>query len=228
LPSVVTISVAQAPGADIALENGWLVERATGRTDAVFDLRRAPNLRGAHNAQNAAFAWAAARAVGLDDDAIAAGLISFPGLAHRMESLGRIGRVLFINDSKATNADAAEKALLSFRDIYWIVGGKAKDGGIEPLRPLFARIAKAYLIGAASDAFAQTLDGAVPFERSGTLDVAVKAAARDAALSAAPEPVVLLSPACASFDQFPNFEVRGNHFRAAVAALVAASPGSPA
>jgi UDP-N-acetylmuramoylalanine--D-glutamate ligase len=220
---VATITTASTPGADIALEDGCLVQRVAGASNVLFDLSRAPNLRGAHNAQNAAFAWTAAQAMGLAPEEIARGLISFPGLAHRMEPLGRIGRVLFINDSKATNADAAEKALLSFSDIFWIIGGKAKDGGIEPLRALFPRVSKAYLIGAASDEFARTLGDAAPFERSQTLDIAVKSAARDAALSTAPEPVVLLSPACASFDQFANFEVRGEHFRAAVAALMEAA-----
>jgi len=141
---------------------------------------------------------------------------SFPGLAHRMEQIKRIGATLFVNDSKATNADAAEKALLSFRDIFWILGGKAKQGGIEPLRPLFARVRKAYLIGAASQAFAQTLEGALAYELCGTLDNAVAAAARDAAQSSAAEPVVLLSPASASYDQFANFEARGEAFRALV------------
>jgi UDP-N-acetylmuramoylalanine--D-glutamate ligase len=112
----------------------------------------------------------------------------------------------------------------TFKDIFWIVGGKPKDGGIEPLRPLFPRVAKAYLIGAASAEFARTLEGAAPFERCETLDVAVAAAARDAFASGAAEAVVLLSPACASYDQFANFEQRGDRFRAAVAALIAAHP----
>jgi UDP-N-acetylmuramoylalanine--D-glutamate ligase len=124
--------------------------------------------------------------------------------------------VLFINDSKATNADAAEKALMSFHDIHWILGGRPKAGGVEPLRPLFPRLAKAYLIGEASDEFARTLAGAVPFERYGTLSAAIEAAAEDAAQSTAREPAVLLSPACASFDQFANFEARGDAFRAYV------------
>ena len=221
---VVTITATSAPSPDMAVENGCLVQREGGRSTILFDLSLAPNLRGAHNAQNVAFAWRAAQSAGLSRDDIAKGLVSFPGLAHRMEPLGRIGKILFINDSKATNADAAEKALLSFNDIFWIVGGKAKDGGIEPLRALFPRVAKAYLIGAASDEFAGTLGASVAFERCGTLDVAVKAAARDAALSLVPEPVVLLSPACDSFDQFPNFEVRGDAFRAAVAALSRSHP----
>jgi UDP-N-acetylmuramoylalanine--D-glutamate ligase len=128
--------------------------------------------------------------------------------------------VLFVNDSKATNADAAEKALLSFDPIFWILGGKSKEGGIEPLRPLFGRIAKAYLIGEASADFGKTLGGDVAYEFCGTLEVATKAAARDAALSAAEEPVVLLSPACASYDQFANFEKRGDAFRDQVKLLL--------
>ncbi len=156
----------------------------------------------------------------LTPEEIAAGMRSFPGLAHRMEELGRQGRTLFVNDTKATNADSAEKALSSFAgDIYWILGGKPKEGGIASLEPLFSRVAKAYLIGEATETFAATLDGKVAFERCGTLDAAVAAAARDASESAASEPVVLLSPACASFDQYRNFEVRGDAFRALVAAL---------
>jgi UDP-N-acetylmuramoylalanine--D-glutamate ligase len=176
-------------------------------------------LRGAHNAQNAAFAAGAAWECGLEDEEIAAGLLSFPGLAHRMEEVGRIGCVVFVNDSKATNADAAEKALASFNDIYWIAGGKPKEGGIESLRPHFPRIKKAFLIGEAAADFASTLEGAVAFERCDKLDVAVASAAKNAVMSAAPDPVVLLSPACASYDQFTNFEARGNAFRALVHAL---------
>ena len=145
---------------------------------------------------------------------------SFPGLAHRMEEIGTIGRVAFINDSKATNADSTEKALTTWeRDIHWIVGGKQKEGGIASLAPLFPRIAKAYLIGASSDEFAATLQGKVEIVRSGTLDQAVAAAARDAAQCEGGEPVVLLSPACASYDQFKNFEVRGEAFRKLVTEL---------
>ena len=141
------------------------------------------------------------------------------GLAHRIEEVGRIGKVRFINDSKATNADAAARALACFDDIFWIAGGKPKEGGISTLVSFFPRVAKAYLIGEASEAFAATLQGKASFERCGNLDVAVAASARDAAAGSAAEPVVLLSPACASYDQFRNFEVRGNAFRALVAAL---------
>ena len=192
---------------------------ARDEAEPSVDLSGARALRGAHNGQNAAFAYAAARALGVAGQTIAEAFLSFPGLAHRMEEIGRQGRVFFINDSKATNADAAEKALLSFRDIHWILGGRPKEGGIEPLRPLFPRVAKAYLIGEATDAFARTLAGVVPFERCGKLAAATEAAARDALRSEANEPVVLLSPACASFDQFANFEARGEAFRVAVAKL---------
>ncbi len=147
-------------------------------------------------------------------------LNTFAGLPHRMQEIGRLGRISFVNDSKATNADSTDKALATFpRDIFWIAGGKQKEGGIVSLAPFFGRIAKAYLIGECADAFAGTLDGKVAFERSGTLDAAVQAAVRDASACNGAEPVVLLSPACASYDQFPNFEVRGEVFRKLVAGL---------
>ena len=184
-----------------------------------FDLTGIGSLRGAHNGQNAAAAIAAAQALGVADAAILKGLHSFPGLAHRMEQVGRVGGVLFINDSKATNADAAEKALLAFpRDIFWICGGVPKEGGIAPLAALFGRVREAFLIGQASADFAQTLGG-VPHRSCGDLDHAVRAANEAAQQSGADAPVVLLSPACASFDQYRNFELRGAHFRALVEKL---------
>lgn len=199
-----------------------IVQVKDGRPKVVANLAGIGSLRGSHNAQNASAAFAACFALGLTAAEIAAGFASYPGLAHRMEEIGRIGRIVFINDSKATNADSTEKALTSFRDIFWILGGKAKEGGIESLRRYFPNIAKAYLIGAASDLFAATFEdaGGVAYERSGALDVAVAHATRDArAHGGEGEIAVLLSPACASFDQFPNFEVRGEAFRALVRAL---------
>jgi UDP-N-acetylmuramoylalanine--D-glutamate ligase len=181
-------------------------------------------LRGRHNMQNALAALAVASLVRPDmplGDHLAA-FHSFPGLPHRMEGVGRLGPVLFINDSKATNADSTEKALTSWPGaIYWIAGGTPKEGGIAPLAPHFPRIAKAYLIGMAAEDFARTLDGQVPYERCGTLDKAVAAAARDASASTAVEPVVLLSPASASYDQFRSYGHRGDVFRALVADLIA-------
>ncbi len=144
-----------------------------------------------------------------------------------MEQVARIGRVLFVNDSKATNADAAGKALASFTDIYWIAGGRPKAGGLAGLEPLFPNIAKAYLIGEAADAFAAQLGDKVEHVICGTLDRALLAAAQDAGASDADEPVVLLSPACASYDQFANFEVRGKAFRDAVLGLDGAQQVSP-
>ena len=177
------------------------------------------SLRGVHNAQNAACAAAAALALGLTAASIEKGLSSFPGLAHRMEQVGRKGRVLFVNDSKATNADSAAQALACFSGIYWIAGGKPKSGGIASLAPFFPRMCKAYLIGEAAADFAGQIEGKVPYVIAGSLERAVDLAAHDAEASNAEEPVVLLSPACASFDQYRNFEVRGDAFRALVQAI---------
>ena len=216
---VVRISVREKLPDGIYVEQQQIIRAAGGVSSPVAALDGIGSLRGLHNAQNAACAAAAALALGLDPAAIQAGLRSFPGLAHRMEEVGRRGAVLFVNDSKATNADSAAQALACFNDIFWIAGGKPKRGGIESLRRFFPRIRKAYLIGEAADEFAATLGGDVPHEIDGTLEKALNAAARDAEASAAAEPVVLLSPACASFDQYRNFEVRGDAFRALVQAL---------
>jgi len=200
-----------------------ILHARNGKAATVADLAGIGSLRGQHNAQNAGAAIAACVALGLDLPAIQKGLASFPGLAHRMQQVGRKetnkGNVLFVNDSKATNADSAAKALASFSDIFWIAGGKPKTGGIADLAEFFPRIAKAYLIGEAAKEFAATLDGKVPTEISVTLAAAVEASARDAAASGLKEPVVLLSPACASFDQYLNFEVRGKAFTDIVLAI---------
>lgn len=185
--------------------------------DQVIDFSAARSLPGRHNAQNAAMAYATARELGLGYEQAIDGILAFPGLAHRMEAVGRLGSVRFINDSKGTNADAAYQALASYPVSYWIAGGVAKAGGIEPLRPLFGHVAKAYLIGQAAQEFALTLKD-VPHVVAGTMEQAVQMAAADAT-AAGGDQLVLLSPACASFDQFPDFEVRGEAFRAAVLAL---------
>ena len=199
-----------------------------GKAHPVAQLAGIGSLRGAHNAQNAACAVAACVALGLDLAEIQKGLVSFPGLAHRMQQVGRkktaAGSVLFVNDSKATNADSAAKALASFPDIFWIAGGKPKTGGIAGLAEFFPRIRKAYLIGEAAQDFARTLDGQVPREISGVLSAAIDQATRDAEASGLKEPIVLLSPACASFDQYPNFEVRGKAFSDLVLALPGVTP----
>lgn len=222
--NVVRISK-RLPLTDGYFANGTdLMEAVHGTYSRIGFLEGIGSLRGQHNAQNALAAVAACLKVGLDLGEIQSGLESFPGLAHRMEQVGRKDHVLFVNDSKATNADAAAPALSSFQRIYWIVGGLPKEGGIEPLRSYFPRIAKAYLIGEAAPAFSATLGEDVPYEISGTLQAAVDHAAHDAARDDTAEAVVLLSPACASFDQFKNFEVRGEAFRAAVAAIEGVRP----
>jgi UDP-N-acetylmuramoylalanine--D-glutamate ligase len=206
------VSVVHEIEEGISAVDGILREWQNGMEVARIDLRYMPALKGAHNWQNACMAYGAARAFGMGVAEIRKAMESFPGLAHRMQEIGCLGYVPFINDSKATNADAAAKALASFENIFWIAGGIAKAGGIEPLIPFFPRIEKAYLIGEAADEFAKTLNGKVPFELCGTLDKAVVAAARDAVNSGQANAVVLLSPACASFDHYRNFEIRGDAF----------------
>ena len=198
---------------------GSLINHNRHLAHAVARLEGIVSLRGTHNGQNAAAAWQACHLAGLTETEIQDGLASFPGLAHRMELVATCGTVLFVNDSKATNADAASVALDSFDHIYWIAGGLPKAGGIESLKRHFPKITKAYLVGEAGPSFAAVLGDAVPYEISGTLDAAVERASQDASKDTADEAVVLLSPACASFDQFPNFEMRGEAFRAAVGRL---------
>ena len=218
-PKVRRIAVSGTLGFGIFAKDVVLHEMEGGGELARIDLAGIGSLRGAHNWQNAAVAYALARSQGLAAASIAQGLKSFAGLSHRMEQVARLGKVLFVNDSKATNASAAGKALASFSDIYWIIGGRPKEGGLAGLEPLFGRIARAYLIGEAADAFARQLGDAVDHVHCGTLDRAVEAAATDASRSTAKEPVVLLSPACASYDQFANFEKRGEAFRQIVMAF---------
>ena len=213
------ISLAPLAEDGVFAQGVTLVEVRAGERRTVADLTGIGSLRGSHNAQNAAAAYAVSAALGVPAAAIQASLRSFPGLPHRMEEVGRLGGALFVNDSKATNADSTEKALASFDHIFWILGGRPKAGGITGLAAYFPRIVRAYLVGEASDAFAQTLEGKVPYSRSGTVEAALAEAARDAAAFGEPEPVVLLSPACASYDQFPNYEVRGDRFRQLVRAL---------
>jgi UDP-N-acetylmuramoylalanine--D-glutamate ligase len=217
--AVVRVSVRRPLADGLYVETARIVRAAGGNAHAVAEIAGIGSLRGVHNAQNAACAAGAALALGLSPAQIQQGLASFPGLAHRMEEVGRKGRVLFVNDSKATNADSAAQALACFSDIFWIAGGKPKTGGIASLAGFFPRIRKAYLIGEAAGGFAVELDGRVPHEVAGTLERATELAARDAGASGLQEPVVLLSPACASFDQYRNFEVRGDRFRELVRAL---------
>jgi UDP-N-acetylmuramoylalanine--D-glutamate ligase len=211
---VITISSGrklQGPGWSVFARKGFLAEWRGGRQVASIDLRGMGGLPGAHNHQNACAAYAVARSLGLGPKAIEAAFASFTGLRHRAQTIATWRGVRIVNDSKATNADAAEKALASFERIRWIAGGRPKEGGIAALRPLFGRVRKVYLIGEAAAEFAATL-GDTPHAVTGTLGAAVAAAIAEAE----PGDTVLLAPACASFDQFESFEHRGEVFEALV------------
>jgi UDP-N-acetylmuramoylalanine--D-glutamate ligase len=223
--TIVPISAGRAMGRGVYVLDGLLYDATAERAVEVVDLKRARSLPGRHNWQNAAAAYAAAKGLGVPADEAAQHLMTFPGLAHRMETVGTVGRVRFVNDSKATNADAARQAMSSYPRFYWIAGGQPKAGGIEDLESLFPRIEKAYLIGEAADAFAQTLKGKAQAIQSGTMEAAVRAAYADARASGH-DAIVLLSPAGASFDQFADFEERGEAFRSAVMALEPAQAGA--
>lgn len=202
---------------------GHLFDSTGGQAIRIGHLDSAPALKGRHNHQNAAAAYAVCQALGVAPGRILSALESFPGLPHRMERVGALDGVHFINDSKATNAQAAEQSLKTWPRVHWIVGGQAKAGGLDDLEPYFDHVAHAYLIGESSDAFAARLKGKVPATTCGTLDVAVRAAFTAARASGDPDPIVLLAPACASFDQFKDFEARGEAFRQAVEALMSSA-----
>lgn len=209
---VIPVSARERVHGGIYVIDGWLYDDLEGREAKMIDLKAVAHLPGQHNWQNAAASYAVARSAGIPAPTIGACMLSFQGLPHRQEIAGLIDGVRYVNDSKATNAEAASKALGCYDDIYWIAGGQAKSGGITSLGPWFPRIRKAFLIGEAAESFAATLGDLVPHEICGTLDVAV-AKAREAALAGGTaKPVVLLSPACASWDQFRNFEHRGDTF----------------
>ena len=193
---------------------GHLAEYRKGRQAASIDLRAVQGLPGAHNHQNACAAYAACRAVGLAPRDIEAAFHSFAGLPHRSQTVAEIGGVRYVNDSKATNVDAAAKALQAFDRIRWIAGGLGKEGGIAALAPHLGRVTKAYLIGHSARDFALEI-GQTPYEIVETMDAAVARAASEAQ----PGETVLLAPAAASFDQYPNFEKRGEHFTELVKAV---------
>lgn len=211
---IMPVSIKKSLGRGVSVMNGKLYCNLSGKCHEICDLSQAKALEGKHNHQNAAAAYAAVQSLGIDPKAIGEAILSFPGLAHRMETVGMAGPVRFVNDSKATNADAAKQALKSYENIFWVAGGVAKAGGIEPLAEYFPNITKAYLIGEAAPDFHKTLKKKkVEHKVSGTLEKAILCATRDAMQSGKPNPIVLLSPACASFDQFKNFEIRGDAFR---------------
>ncbi|MGE4278976.1 MAG: UDP-N-acetylmuramoyl-L-alanine--D-glutamate ligase [Magnetospirillum sp.] len=207
----VAVSIKQVLDHGISAPQGVLLEDGS----EIFDLTAIQTLPGRHNWQNACAAFALARALDVPAHTIAAGIASYPGLAHRQEWVGTVNGVRYVNDSKATNAEASEVALICYERIHWIIGGQAKEGGIASLEPHFGRIKHAYLIGDAAAQFAATIDGKIAFTQCGTLENAVQAAHANAQSGE----VVLLSPACASWDQFKSFEHRGDVFRDLVGGL---------
>ena len=216
---LVPVAVGRPLERGIYVLDGRLYDAIEAPAAPVLDLRPIASLRGAHNWQNAAAAYGAARALGLAPAAIAAGLPHFQGLPHRLEPIATIDGVQFVNDSKATNPDAAARALSSFDDIFWIAGGRPKDTGLDAVLPWLDRVRHAYLIGEAAEDFARVLVPRIPCTQSRDLASAVRQAARAAWADGRGHAVVLLAPACASFDQFRDFEARGETFKALVEAL---------
>jgi len=213
------ISVEATAKGGVWIDGSWLVDDTEGRNERPLDLATLDRLPGRHNWQNVAAAYAACLGLGLARQEILSALPRFPGLEHRQELVAEIDGVRFVNDSKATNAEAAAKALGCYRPIYWILGGRAKENGLAGLEPFYPAVAEAFLIGEASERFARELGGALPTHRCGTMDRAVEAAFAAARRDGRKGAVVLLSPAAASFDQYNDFEERGRDFRRCVEAL---------
>ena len=213
--AAVPVALERPIAGGVSFRAGMLVDADGYRVD----FADVPTLPGDHNAQNAACAWAVCRWLDVPREKIVAGLKSYPGLPHRQERVASVGNVIYVNDSKATNADATARALSSYRDIYWILGGQAKEGGVAPLAPWFDRIRHAFLIGEATEFFAAQLEGKLAYSRCGDLKSALDAAHQRAQREAHGAAVVLLSPACASWDQWKSYEHRGDAFRAMARAL---------
>ncbi len=217
--ATVPVSMSRQLETGLFAHDGYLFDADAQPGEPVADLTRMATLPGRHNWQNAAAAVAAVRRFLPDTDKIIAGLQSFPGIANRMEIVATVGGVWFINDSKCTNAAAAARALECYESVYWIAGGRAKDDDLNPIAPYLSRVRKAYLIGESGEDFARALEGHVETSVMGTLDRAVATAFTDAAREGHQGAVVLFSPACTSYDQYANFEERGEAFRRVVRAL---------
>lgn len=216
---VVGISAKERVHGGVYVNNGILIDDTEGKETPVMDLRTVPTLQGVHNWQNAAAAYAACKMTGIAPHAVMACINSYPGLVHRQEPVEIVDGIGFINDSKATNGDAAARALACFDNIYWIAGGQPKEGGLAACAPYFDKVRHAYLVGQAAPAFAKELGGKVTVSQSGDIEAATRQAFADAKAAGLPGAVVLLAPACASFDQFSDFEARGDYFRDVVEAL---------
>ena len=212
LATVIPVSGTTPVAGGVYVTDGILIDDIDGDRTTIADIGAIATLPGDHNAQNAAAAYATCRAAGIIKNNIVAGLQTYPGLPHRQQLVARIDGVAYVNDSKATNPEAASRALSCYANIYWIAGGRAKEGGLECLTPFLSRIRHAFLIGEAAEPFSNRLEGAVATSKSGTLETAARDAHELAQRDAPQDAVVLLSPACASYDQFPNFEERGREF----------------
>ena len=224
--AVVPVSVGRRIGGGVYVVDGLLYDDLSGAAQTIADLRSIATLPGKHNWQNAAIAYAISRAAGVSQLIASTSLSSFPGLAHRIELIAEIDGIRYINDSKATNASAAGQALACFNNIYWILGGRPKGRGINSLVGNLGSVTQAFLIGEASQSFADALAGKVPVTLSGDLESAISDATDQAKIDRRERPVILLSPACASFDQWPDFEARGEAFRAAVLAIAKPNSGA--
>ena len=225
--SVVAVSAKRVARRGIYIQEGVLIDDLDGRAEEIADLAGLTSLRGVHNLQNAAAAYAVIRTLGVEPREVADAFATFKGLPHRQEVVAQLDRVTFVNDSKATNAESTARGLACFDNIYWIAGGRAKDGGIASLSAHFPRMVHVFLIGEAAGALAQTLEGQLPFTKCDTLEDAVAEATAQAVNDRRSGAVVLLSPACASFDQFSSFEERGNRFRELVLAEISRRDGAP-
>jgi len=219
---VIPISGQQKIAGGVYVFDGILYDDLEGLHKPILPLYDLQALPGVHNAQNAAAAYCAARASGCTANAIANAMSNFQGLAHRQQITEIIDGVRYINDSKATNPVATARALACYKSIYWIAGGLAKEGGLEPIEPHLPNIRHAFLIGESAERIASEFGGYLKSSLSHDLASAVIAAHAQASKDQYPDAVVLLSPACASFDQFANFEARGREF----CSLVATLPGT--
>ncbi|SNB56256.1 UDP-N-acetylmuramoylalanine--D-glutamate ligase [Arboricoccus pini] len=210
-PRLMRVRVGEPAGDEIFVQAGQINDPTIGY-EPVADLAGIPSLRGTHNWQNAAAAYAALRGLGLPPERFVQGFASFKGLPHRMEEVRRFRNLCLVNDSKATNPDSATRSLAAFENIFWIAGGKAKPGGFASLDPYLANVRHGYFIGDAAAEMIAAFQGKIPTTSAGTLERAL-AAAFDDARSSGLEATILLAPACASFDQFTSYEARGERFR---------------
>ncbi|PIR39417.1 MAG: UDP-N-acetylmuramoyl-L-alanine--D-glutamate ligase [Alphaproteobacteria bacterium CG11_big_fil_rev_8_21_14_0_20_39_49] len=214
ISNIIPISVNDILEHGVSMKETLIIDGESARFG--IELGELKKIQGKHNAQNICAAYVVAKHCGVTMEDFVQGVRSFDGLPHRMQYVREENGVVYINDSKATNADAASKALETFGNIYWILGGVPKSGGIESLQGYFPKIKHAYLIGEAQDEFAGTLQGKIEFTKCNDLKNAFIKAKKDAESCGEEQPVVLLSPACASFDQWSNFEERGDAFIAYV------------